>query len=101
MAGNSSLCCCSIVISSDISSEKCEPSIEDSCVAQDCELRSDFAGPRMAIMHYISSQTSTRNSDAAPGWISESTGAAQLSIRFGEDLRKLWLAMSSIFRNAF
>ena len=77
MGASSSLRCCSIVTSSDISSEKCEPSIEDSCVAQDCELRSDFAGPRMAIMHYISGQRITSNSDAAPGWISESTGAAQ------------------------
>ena len=78
MAASSSLRCCSIVTSSDISSEKCEPSIEDSCVAQDCELRSDFAGLRMAAIHYISGQTSTSNSDVAPDGITESTGAAQV-----------------------
>ena len=66
MAASSSLRCCSIITSLDISSEKCEPSIVDSRVAQDCELMSDFVGPRMAIMHYVSGQTSTSNSEAAP-----------------------------------
>ena len=66
MAANSSLRCCSIVTSSDISSEKCEPSIVDSYVAQDCELMSDFGGPCMVVMHNISGQASAGNSDAAP-----------------------------------
>ena len=62
ITANSSLRCCSLVTSSDMTSEKREPSIEDSMVTQDCELMLDFTGSSAANTPNVSNRAGASNS---------------------------------------
>ena len=83
MAANSSLRCCSIVTSSDISSEKCELSIVDPIVTHDCELMSSLSRPRRTITYDTNSRASVNNSGAAFNEISKDAGFVESLLALG------------------